>query len=97
MDAKQVPIHELKARLSHYLAEARRGRPVEITSHRRVVARLVGVPEATGTGSLDEAVARLIAEGKATWSGGKPKGAALRLSPGGPSLSDIVIEDRGPQ
>lgn len=90
MSAEQVPIHELKARLSHYLAEARRGRPVEITSHRRVVARLVGV-HATG----DDALARYVAEGKATWNGGKPRGGAVRLRPGGKSLSDMVIEDRG--
>jgi prevent-host-death family protein len=92
MSAERIPVHELKARLSHYLAEARRGRPIEITSHRRVVARLIGVslPE-------DDGLARYVAEGKATWSGGKPLGGAVRLSAGGKSLADIVIEDRGPR
>ncbi|MES0874669.1 type II toxin-antitoxin system Phd/YefM family antitoxin [Sinimarinibacterium thermocellulolyticum] len=93
MSAEQIPVHELKARLSHYLAQARRGRPIEITSHRRVVAKLIGVSphdEANG-------LARYIAEGKATWNGGKPQGGAVRLPPGGKSLADIVIEDRGPR
>jgi prevent-host-death family protein len=96
MSAKQVAVHELKARLSHYLAEARRGKPIEITSHRRVVARLVGVPEPAGTDAFYQAIARLTAEGKVTWAGGKPQGGAVRLPTGGKSLAEIVIEDRGP-
>lgn len=85
----QVSIRELKARLSHYLAQARADATLEITAHRRVVARVTGVPEAAPS-----ALANLIARGAAQWAGGKPQGAHIALS-GGTSVSRMVIEDRG--
>jgi prevent-host-death family protein len=60
----QVSIRELKAHLSRYLAQARQGTALEITSHRRIVARVTGVPE-SGTSALGE----LIARGAAQWDG----------------------------
>lgn len=86
-----VSIREFKAHLSRYLAEARAGRPVEITSHRKVVARVTGVPEDAGSG-----VARLIATGAATWEGGgKPRGDDIVLEDAGKALSALVLEQRG--
>jgi prevent-host-death family protein len=90
MGVLNIPIHEFKARLSRYLAAARAGRTIEITSHRKVVARVTGVPPAAGVG-----IARLIASGVAAWGGGKPAGAEVRLAEGGRSLADLVREDRG--
>jgi len=86
----QVSIRELKAHLSRYLAQARQGTALEITSHRRVVARVTGVPEPS-----TPALAELIARGAAQWDGGKPQGAHITLSHGGISVSRIVLEDRG--
>lgn len=86
----QVSIRELKAHLSRYLAQARQGTALEITSHRRVVARVTGVPE-TGTPALGE----LIARGAAQWDGNKPQGAHIVLSKGGIPVSRIVLDDRG--
>lgn len=86
----QVSVRDLKAHLSEYLGRARAGEPLEVTSHRRVVARIVGVPGEAGDG-----VARLIASGAATWGGGKPTGARLRLASGGTPVSQLVLEDRG--
>ena len=86
----QVSIRELKAHLSRYLAQARQGTSLEITSHRRVVARVTGVPE-SGTPVLGE----LIARGAAQWDGHKPQGAHIVLSKGGIPVSRIVLEDRG--
>lgn len=85
-----VPIHDFQARLSHYLAEAGRGEIVEVTSHGRVIARMVGVPE-----DADEDLAALIAEGVIDWSGGKPTFAGAPLPNDGPPVSDIVIAGRG--
>ncbi len=91
MAALRVPIREFKARLSHYLAQAGAGRgAIEVTSHRRVVARVTGVPPNTGEG-----IARLIVSGAVSWQGGKPQGAAIRLGRGERSVSDMVLEDRG--
>jgi len=90
MNSLDVPIHKFKAHLSRYLAEARAGRTIEITSHRKVVARVTGMPPAAGEG-----IARLIASGAAQWSGGKPVGAEVRLAEGGRTLADLIREDRG--
>lgn len=86
----QVPIRDLKAHLSRYLSQAREGMALEITSHRKVVARITGVPE-----SASPVLGALIASGVAQWSGGKPEGAHIALTPGGQSVSRMVLEDRG--
>ena len=86
---KRVPIREFKSRLSHYLAKAARG-AIEVTSHKKVVARVTGVPPEAGEG-----IAKLIASGAVSWNGGKPAGAAIRLAKRGRSISETVLEDRG--
>lgn len=86
----EVSIRELKAHLSRYLVQARQGTALEITSHRRVVARVTGVPESAIPG-----LATLIARGAAQWGGGKPRGANIALSHGGQPVSRMVQEDRG--
>lgn len=88
--SQRVPIREFKARLSHYLAQAGAGREIDITSHRRVVARVTGVPTEAGEG-----IARLVAAGSASWRGGKPSGASIRLARRGRSVSERLLEDRG--
>ena len=42
-------------------------------------------------------VHQMVAEGKARWNGGKPKGASkpIRLRPGSKLAADMIIEDRG--
>ncbi len=85
----QVSIRELKAHLSRYLAQAQKGQRLAITSHRKVVAHIIGVPAAESAG-----VERLIASGSAQWMGGKPAGAAVRLSPIGRSVSEMVLDGR---
>ena len=91
MASQRIPMREFKARLSHYLAQAGAGRgAIEITSHKRVVARVTGVSRQSGEG-----VAALLASGAATWSGGKPTGAAIRLSKRGRSVADMVTYGRG--
>lgn len=86
----QVSIRELKAHLSKYISQAQAGQGFEITSHRKVVARVIGVPTASDSG-----VERLLACGAATWSGGKPAGASLCLNAKGTPVSQMVMEDRG--
>ncbi|HEU0189585.1 MAG TPA: type II toxin-antitoxin system prevent-host-death family antitoxin [Gallionella sp.] len=86
----QVSIHEFKSHLAKYVGQAQSGQLVELTSHRKVVARLVGVPQTESTG-----VARLLAMGVATWQGGKPIGAAFALRAQGKLVSAMVLDDRG--
>lgn len=86
----QMPIHELKAQLSRCVARAHAGEVIVITSHNKPVARLTGVPAAAPSG-----LQAMVARGAVSWSGRKLVPVApVRLSPGGPSLSEMVIEDR---
>ena len=86
----QVSIREFKSHLSQYVEQAQAGQSIELTSYRKVVARIVGVPPADSTG-----VARLLAAGAASWKEGKPEGAMLKLQPRGKLMSEMVSEDRG--
>lgn len=85
-----ISIHEFKSHLSRYVSQARSGQVIELTSHRKVVARIIGVPPSGNAG-----ISRLLTAGIATWQGGKPAGAALELSEGGKPVSALVMEDRG--
>ncbi len=86
----QVSMHEFKSHLSRYVSQAQSGQAIELTSHRKVVARIVGVPSSDSVG-----VSCLLAAGIATWQGGKPVGAAFRLQERGKLVSALVREDRG--
>ena len=86
----QVSMREFKSHLSSYVTQAQSGELIELTSHRKVVARLIGVPTIDSTG-----ISCLITSGIATWQGGKPLGAAFKLQDYGKSVSALVLEDRG--
>jgi prevent-host-death family protein len=90
MNTLRLQVRDFKARLSHYLRRARAGQTIEITSHRKVIARVTGVPS-----TQSEGIARLVASGAAQWGGGKPRGAEIRLTDVGPQVSDMVLQDRG--
>ena len=82
-----VGVKELKAKLSSYIAQAREGQEIMITDHGKDVALMVPLSRER------RKVTSLLAEGKARWSGGKPKGLeGIRIK--GRSLSNTVINDR---
>lgn len=85
----QIPIHKFKAHLAHYIEQAQSD-VIELTSHRKVVARVVGVGHSDHAG-----ISRLLTAGVATWQGGKPVGASLVLSAGERTVSEMVLDDRG--
>lgn len=87
----QVAIRDLKANLSRILSRARAGESIEVTSHHKPIARIIGIPSGTGEG-LRESIAR----GALSWSGGKPQLAApVELTTPGTPVSLMVLEDRG--
>lgn len=86
----QVSMQEFKSHLAKYVSKAQAGQTIELTSHRKVVAHIIGVPQ-----SDSDDVARLLAAGAAAWQGGKPKGAAIVLQSIGKPVSTLVLEDRG--
>ena len=69
------------------MVQAQSGQAIELTSHRKVVARLVGVLPVASEGA-----ARLVSIGAASWQGGKPAGAALVLQAGSDAVKAWVDE-----
>lgn len=100
----QVSIRELKANPAHAIALMQRGETVQITSHRKVVAELVpprlDVP-ARREMSDEEAMQRLIDSGAVAQLATKPMrlGELIDFPPGpnGQSMSELVLDMRGPR
>ncbi len=86
----RVGVRELKNRLSRYLQVAKAGGIVTVTERGHPVALLSSVSESPETRAARE----LVSRGLASWSGGKPRGAARRHVVQGKTLSQIVIEER---
>jgi antitoxin (DNA-binding transcriptional repressor) of toxin-antitoxin stability system len=104
----QISIRELKANPAKAIDLVRQGQRVQVTSHRKVVAELVPpLPQAGPARAASEAEAdrlaieRLIAAGviaePATKPFKLPKPVRLAPSPDGQTMSDLVIEGRGPR
>jgi antitoxin (DNA-binding transcriptional repressor) of toxin-antitoxin stability system len=89
---ESVGIRELKAQLSRHLKRVQAGSSLAVTERGRVIAT---INPAAGVPPEREWAGRLLAEGKATWSGGKPTGARSRVrAVSTASVSDAVLEDR---
>ena len=85
-----IGIRQLKEHMSEYMRKVKGGQSIMVTERNKEIAIIMPIDQKT-----DEAgVHRLIAEGRAEWSGGKPRGARKRVELGGDSVSDAVIEDR---
>ena len=87
-----VGIRDLKAHLSRHLKRVRSGARLTVTERGRSIATISPVE----TPADVDWAHRLVAEGRARWSGGKPVGsprpALLRDTR---AVSDAVLEDRG--
>ena len=105
-----ISIRELKANPSRAIALMQQGTRVRITSHRKVVAELARPgtlpntepePEREISAEDAAAIARLMASGlvvePATLPLRVPTPLRLSPSPDGKTLSDLVIEGRGPR
>ena len=85
-----VAVRELKASLSRVLSRAQHGEIIEVTSHNKPIARIIGIPEHAGPG-----LRRLIAGGAVSWSGGKPRHKLpVQMTARGTAVSQMVLEDR---
>nr|VFK21356.1 MAG: hypothetical protein BECKLFY1418C_GA0070996_109112 [Candidatus Kentron sp. LFY] len=86
----QVSIREFKGHLSQYLNQAQKMvRPLKLLRIARPWRELSAYPLHPMT-----AFTHLLTSGAATWAGGKPTGANLRLTPKGTPVSQMVVEDR---
>jgi prevent-host-death family protein len=86
----EVSVRELKVHLSRYLRMVQEGEPVVVTSHAKPVARL----EAVAAPTARDPAARLADAPGVSWSGGKPKGARVRLRGEGATAAGVVLEGR---
>ena len=100
----QVSIRELKANPAHAIALMQRGEIVQITSHRKVVAELVAPKTAEQPRqplSDEQAMQRLIDSGAVAQMPTKPMrlGKLVTFPPGpdGQTMSELVLEMRGPR
>ena len=92
--ASRVSVRDLKTHLSEWLGRVQGGEVVEVTSHRKPIARLTAIkqPDCTAANPLQKA----IDAGIVSWKSHKPVfQPPVKLNDGGPLISDIVIEDRG--
>ena len=85
-----VGVRDLKNRLSHHLKRVRGGARLTVTERGRPIATLSPVDEKDDLAWLH----KMVAEGRAHWNGGKPKGSKNPPRVRGQRVSDIVIEDR---
>jgi prevent-host-death family protein len=85
-----VGVRDLKNRLSHHLKRVRAGARLTVTERGKPIATLVPLDEKDDLAWLH----KMVAEGRAHWSGGKPKGSKNPPRVRGQRVSDIVIEDR---
>ncbi len=93
-------VRQLKSQLSKYLRKARAGEDVVITSRGRPIARLVPLHEEEGKLSLEEIDRRLaqipgiiLSRRKGPIRLPKP----IKFKKRGKSVSEIILEDRGPR
>ena len=85
-----VGIRDLKNRLSYYLGQVKNGRAIHVSERGHEIALILPAPQ----DPEEEALWRLVREGRAAWSGGTPKGARRRVPIKGPSVAQAVTEDR---
>ena len=85
-----VGVRELRDHLSDYLRRVREGGQLVITDRGKPIGEL-GPAEARKT---VEVAFRLVRQGVARWSGGKPKGLLRAPRSKGGLVSTAVIQDR---
>lgn len=97
----EVSVRELKAKLTEYLRRAEAGEQIGVTRRGKVIASLG--PSSNGGSTrpktLDEKLQLLRERGVLYGSGKpfKPSGKPVKLIGEGPTVSEMIIEDRGPR
>ena len=91
MAEKRVGIRKLKAQLSGYIRDVKKGNTVVITERGNAVGRIIPAAE-----TLEERIRSLVQSGVADWNGKKlkPGKPAAKIKPGSKTLAEIVSENR---
>jgi len=85
----EVGVRDFKNGASGYLERVEAGEVITVTRRGKPVARVVPA-------ELSPAIAQLVAEGKVSWSGAKPRlpHTRVRVSGSGPTAADYVSKGR---
>ena len=91
----EVSVRELRNNLTRYLRRIEQGERVTVTRRGKPVATIE--PCSSQGNDLDAAIWQMVREGKASWSGRQfePPKRTFKLKGEGPTLSEMIIEDRG--
>jgi len=91
--ANKVSVRDLKTHLSDWLARVQAGELVEVTSHRKPIARITRLQPASE--GAPNPLQGAIDAGIVSWNGHKPLfPPPIKLRGEGTLISAIVIEDR---
>ena len=94
LKVSSVGIRQLKAELSQQLRRVAAGETISVTDRGRVIATINPVPHTSDPPAIQWA-REMVAAGRASWSGGKPRGSDPPVKRRGLALvSDAAIEDR---
>jgi antitoxin (DNA-binding transcriptional repressor) of toxin-antitoxin stability system len=98
----EVSVRELKSHLAEYIRRAESGEEIAVTRRgRRVIVLKQGSGNSTQDRkkTLDEKLLDLQARGIIAWNGKKfvPPKKGVPLRGDGPTVSEMIIEDRGPR
>ena len=92
--ASQVSVRDLKTHLSEWLGRVQAGEVVEVTSHRKPIARITALKPAHS--GITSPLQKAIDAGLISWNGQKPVfPPPVKLRGQGKLVSEIVMEDRG--
>ena len=92
--ASQVSVRDLKTHLSEWLGRVQAGEVVEVTSHRKPIARITAVKPADS--GITSPLQKAMDAGLISWNGQKPVfPPPVKLRGQGKLVSEIVMEDRG--
>lgn len=90
---ERIGVRELKAHFSRHLKRVQAGTRLIVTDRGRAVATLG--PAGIAAAPARDAWARgLVADGRASWGGGKPRGVHGVTLSAGPTIAHTVLDDR---
>jgi prevent-host-death family protein len=93
----EISVRELKNHLSEYLRRVQAGEEVIVTSHKRIVAKLVPPNQAGKVHEQDEValIERLKSMPWIRWAGGKPElRPGIAVKKGDRTIAESLLDDR---
>jgi antitoxin (DNA-binding transcriptional repressor) of toxin-antitoxin stability system len=87
---ESVGIRKFKENMGHYVELLKSGQDIILTDRKKQIAKVTPI----GMSCAEEAVRRMVVDGKACWGGGKPEAFRDRVRIKGKGVADAVVEDR---